>query len=530
MFLRVVLITLFLGSSLFLDPTAELSRVHPERAWLFWLILGTYGLTISYALVYRRLVRGHEAFAGVQLAVDLLVSAVAVALTGGTESVFMFLNTLVILSGAVVLGRRAALYLLVPATGLILLAVARDALGWLRPEGPVSDAELFSVYLSAITHLSAMFLVALLAGYLSEQLQATGQELRFASADLKTLRALNDRIIQDIKSGILSHDLQGRVMLVNPAAARMLGVSPEEARQHTLSELVPDRPAGSPDRWEARVVRDGHSRVLGLTRSPMLDGQGQQTGWIVVFQDLTQVRELEQSLRRSERLAAIGELAAGLAHELRNPLAGISGSVQMLQQANLEPLQQRLLGIVLREIDRLDALIADFLRFARPTPPQPLQLDLHPLVAEVLEVFTRRSDVPEVRLINTVPTDLRLTVDPGQLRQVLLNLVLNAAQASQPGGRIEVSAHVDESDPSLICLQVRDEGAGMAPDVQARIFNPFFTTRPEGTGLGLAQVHRIVEDHGGSLGVLSQPGEGSTFTLRLPALGPGALPAETEEG
>ena len=146
------------------------------------------------------------------------------------------------------------------------------------------------------------------------------------------------------------------------------------------------------------------------------------------------------------------------------------------------------------------------------------------------EAFARRSDVPAVQLINAVPTDLRLTVDPGQLRQVLLNLVLNAAQASQPGGRIEVSAHVDESDPSLICLQVRDEGAGMAPDVQARIFNPFFTTRPEGTGLGLAQVHRIVEDHGGSLGVLSQPGEGSTFTMRLPALGPGALPTKTEEG
>lgn len=521
MLLRVVLVTIFLGSSLILNPTVDFSLGNPERRWQIWLICGTYGLTITYALIFRRLKSGHRRFAAFQLGADLALSTVVVQVTGGTESVFMFLNTLVILSGAVVLGRRAALYLLVPATALLVLAVTREATGWLRSAGPSNDAELFGTYLSAITHLSAMFLVALLAGYLSEQVRTTGQELRSASADLDALRVLNEHIIDSIKSGILSHDLDGWVTLVNPTGARLLGVAPDEARRRRVADLVPDLPQGAAERWESHLPeRDGQPpRVLGLARSPLFDGQARQTGWIVVFQDLTRVRALEESVRRNERLAAVGELAAGLAHELRNPLAGISGSFQMLQQGTQDPLQVRLMAIILREIDRLDALIDDFLRFARPTPPRFASVYLNEVVAEVLEGFRQRADLPTLTYTSAVEPEVHLEADPAQVRQMLLNLVLNAAQASAPGSRVVVGARLDGVG-ELVSIYVMDQGVGMPPDVLSRLFNPFFTTRPEGTGLGLAQVHRFVQDHNGTLTVDSTPGLGSTFTLRLPLCQP----------
>ncbi|MCA9525350.1 MAG: PAS domain-containing protein [Myxococcales bacterium] len=519
---RVILITLFLGSSIVLDPLGGESLGNPEKRSLLWLIIGTYAITIAYGLVYRRLRGGTEAaaarrvarFAAVQIGLDLATVALAVELTGGTESVFIFLNTLVILAAAVVLGRRAALYYLVPATGLILLTVTREATGWLRVAGPVSDIRLFGAYLSGITHVSAMFLVALLAGYLSDQLRATGQELRFASADLEDLRALNARIVDSINSGILGYDLDGRVITLNPTGARLLGVRPDDVILRDVTTLFPGVAAGAtPQRWEQVVTVGPRRQILGLSRSPLLDGRGQPTGSIVIFQDLTQLRELERAVRVSERLAAVGELAAGLAHEIRNPLAGISGSVQLLQQAVEDPLQLRLMGIVQREIDRLDGLIASFLRFARPRPPVFEDVALGPLVGELVEMLARREDVAGVVFAVEVPPTLHLDADPDMLRQVLLNLLLNAAQASAAGGRVALTA--TEADGQVV-LAVQDEGVGMSPADQERIFDPFFTTRVDGTGLGLAQVHRMVEDHRGVLAVESEPGVGSTFTVRLP--------------
>jgi two-component system sensor histidine kinase PilS (NtrC family) len=243
---------------------------------------------------------------------------------------------------------------------------------------------------------------------------------------------------------------------------------------------------------------------------------------------------MEQELRRSERLAGIGQLAADIAHEIRNPLAAISGSVQILEASLSEdegdPEPRRLMGIVLREIDRLNGLITEFLQFARPAPTKPTEVDLGAVVEDLVRMFeVTRPEGVEIEV--DLGTKLTALADPTQVRQILWNLILNAVQAMPEGGRIRISvaeaagepqegASEDRNDAKggadFVEVTVADTGVGIAPDVLERVFDPFFTTKPEGSGLGLATVHRIVEANGGNLRVESSVGEGTVLRVRFP--------------
>jgi two-component system sensor histidine kinase PilS (NtrC family) len=278
----------------------------------------------------------------------------------------------------------------------------------------------------------------------------------------------------------------------------------------------------------------GQKRHLGLASSILRDGEGRANGWVLIFQDVTEVVAMEQELRRSERLAGIGQLAADIAHEIRNPLAAISGSVEMLQaglgEDEPDPEPRRLMGIVLREIDRLNDLITDFLQFARPAPTRRKPVDLGALVEELVGMIeVARPEGVEIEV--DLERELTAHADPTQIRQILWNLILNAVQAMPDGGciRISVAGVAPESQEGasegrneekegvdLVEVTVADTGVGIAPEVLERIFDPFFTTKPEGSGLGLATVHRIVEANGGSLRVESLVGEGTVLRVRFP--------------
>jgi two-component system sensor histidine kinase PilS (NtrC family) len=287
--------------------------------------------------------------------------------------------------------------------------------------------------------------------------------------------------------------------------------------------------------------RRGQDLHLGVGAYIMKDDAGEPSGHVVIFQDVTKVVEMEAELRRSERMAAVGQLSASLAHEVRNPLAAISGSIQMLQTrlGSMEgfggsPEPGKLMGIALREIDRLDRLIADFLGYARPGPLNLRALRVRAVVADVLEIFeASRSEDVEVR--TRIDDELSVRADPDQLRQVLWNLVINAAHAMPEGGVLEVSgARIageapqegsqesrkegeDEVKVDLVEIVVADGGVGIAAEELTRIFDPFYTTKREGSGLGLATVHGIVAKHGGSIRVESKVGCGTTIRVRLPA-------------
>jgi two-component system sensor histidine kinase PilS (NtrC family) len=252
---------------------------------------------------------------------------------------------------------------------------------------------------------------------------------------------------------------------------------------------------------------------------------------------VSEVVEMERELRRSERLAAVGRLSAAMAHEIRNPLAAISGSIQMLAGEGGSPRTgdeaRRLMQIVLRETDRLNRLLTEFLEYARPAPARPEDVAVEEVVGEVLSIFDA-SRPTGIEVAVEVAPGLRVRADAGQLRQLLWNLVLNAAQAMPEGGAVVLSAQAagppqespgagrnDAEEWGWVELAVRDGGAGIPADVLDRVFEPFFTTKPGGTGLGLATVHRIVVEHGGSIRVASAEGKGTSVLVRLPgAAGP----------
>jgi two-component system sensor histidine kinase PilS (NtrC family) len=255
-----------------------------------------------------------------------------------------------------------------------------------------------------------------------------------------------------------------------------------------------------------------------MSISALRDSRGEEIGAILVFQDLTQIVEMEEQLRRSERLGAVGQLAAGMAHEIRNPLASLSGAVELLL-ADLPsdgPSAGRLTQIVRRETERLDRLVSDFLSYARPGEGRIERVPLGELMDEICQLLAA-GEHAEIQLVVEIPDGLCATGDPDQLREVFWNLVLNAVQSEPRDGRVLVrGAEVDTESGTAVRIEVIDRGGGIDPEILERVFEPFFTTRPKGTGLGLATVHRVVEAHGGELSVSSPPGEGTTVRVLLP--------------
>jgi two-component system sensor histidine kinase PilS (NtrC family) len=272
------------------------------------------------------------------------------------------------------------------------------------------------------------------------------------------------------------------------------------------------------------VSRDGERKIFGFKSVPFTDNEGNRLGVIIDFQDLTRLKMMESELKRADRLAAIGGMAARLAHEIRNPLASISGSVQLIAQGGgVADQDRKLLEIVLRETDRLNGLIGEFLSYARPTAPVLARLDLGSLVDSLLALLQGDARFAAVEVRKGVPPTLTVAGDPGQLEQVLWNLLVNAAEAMPGGGIIDISACGPLPYPEFAMEQatritVRDSGVGMTEDERKLIFEPFFTTKQGGTGLGLATVYRIIEAHGGRILVDSAKGEGTSFTVLLPVV------------
>lgn len=500
------------AARLLLQPLEEPSRGDT-------LAFTVIGVIYLFTLVYGLMLRGGRAdrvAAVAQVVGDLLISSVLVFLTGVGDSPFTFLYLLAVIGANLVLdGRGALLAAAASALAYALLLVAVK-LQWLEPPLGVGDLSRQRLAFLTGSNVLALVLITVLAGYLTRQLSAAGGRLVEREADLKKLDTLQRQILACMPSGLITCDDNGRVTFVNRAASVILSLEPQLAPDTFVEQLLPGALVWETHarRRELSVDTPAGSRTLGLTVTG-LEGGGEQ-GMLIVFQDLTELRRIEEDLKRADRLAALGTLAAQLAHEIRNPLASMRGSAQLLtQDPGAAPGSAKLVEILLRESDRLSKLVEDFLRFARPPPPVKRELELQVLVAETVELLRVDPLARRVR-VEMALEPVRVPVDADQLRQVLINLLRNAFQAAGAEGLVRVRLEPGEEEVEL-CIW--DSAGSISASDLSRIFEPFFSTRDGGTGLGLSTAYSIVRAHGGNIRVSSQPQDGTEFLIQLPRQG-----------
>jgi two-component system sensor histidine kinase PilS (NtrC family) len=529
MLFRVVMVTTLLFIATYFEAAVSetLLAVNP----LYFVIVATYALTLVYAAALRFLPRwAPQAY--LQLAGDLLTITVLVYMIGGWRTGFLLLYPLSVLSATLLLRRRAALSFAGIATVLYgtLLVAVRD--GLVTPQGLADVALLpartavYSIFVLGV----ACVTVALLGTALAEGLQHAGARLQEAAVEVADLRELNQVIVESIQSGLLTTDAEGRVLHVNAFGEGILGRSVASLRGRPVREVFATPLLGTAElkvrsgtRALARLeVSYDHPEArrleLGLAVTRLAGRTGVQGGYLMVFQDLTEVRRLESEVRTKEKLAAVGEMAAQLAHEIRNPLGSIRGSAQVLMgEPALGDEQSRLLAIISKESKRLSDTLNRFLYQAR-TPARPRDpVDLRPLVDSAVTLLRNGSEVRPDHVVSFEADEGPhvCLADPDQILQVFWNLARNGLEAMPGGGRLGVSLRRLDQD---VVLSVRDEGRGIARDEQHRAFEPFRAQSPMGTGLGLAIVFRIVREHGGDISVRSAQNEGTEVSVRLPVV------------
>jgi len=541
MFFRAVVATILLGATAFIQIKESQLFQQLSPQFLYFLIGFIYVLTILYAFLLRRIKR-LKVFAYGQLLGDVLFITILIYLTGGIESIFSWVYLLPIFGASTILYRRGGLF--IASASAIFYGALLDLEYYqiILPAGsrlilPHEYKSSYVFYLLAMNML-AFYLVALLSAYLAEQLRRKEEELKERITDYSQLEKLYEHIVQNVASGLITVNEKGLITSFNRMAEEITGFKLGEVYQKNIADLFPgfiikeslnsmglgkEWAKIQQGRWETKFQRkDGTILTLGFSVSPLKDSNDNEIGTIFIFQDLTKIREMEEDLKRADRLAAIGTMAAGLAHEIRNPLASISGSIEIMkEEMDGSGQSPKLMDIVLREIGRLDSLIADFLLFARPSSPQKNLVHLNKIITDLLQVIKNNPECrPSINFFTKFEEEIYLLGDEQQLKQAFWNLLINALQAMPNGGEINITLRrvysTDQNEPGQVEIIISDTGMGIAESDLDKIFNPFFTTKEQGTGLGLSIVHRIIEGHGGKITVQSQLNKGTIFRITLP--------------
>ncbi len=526
--IRVVIVTTLLLAALIIQYTVrELLPIN----YLYTTAAMTYGLTLVYIGVGY--VASRKINLIIQVAGDLVVETVLVYFTGGLDSPFSFLYLVSIITASMLLYRRGGI--LSASGAVILYGVLGDLMlygviplpeqSWFVPT-PWTSSRL---YLNMATNFAGFYATALLTSYLSEKLQKTSQELDANRQNLAQLRALNQNVVESIPSGLITLSPDGVATFINPAGCFILRRDAHAIIGRPIAELG----FYEPGEWDefrdtltggAVIRREKHDvaigdelRTIGFAVTPLNTIEGAASGYTLIFQDLTDMKTLEAELRLKDRMAAVGELSAGIAHEIRNPLAAIAGSVQVLKKSTaLNPQEQRLMSIILKESERLNKSIADFLRFVKPQEKRPAEFDIAASLAETLDLLRNSPELTATHTIEDeiVPPSYTIIGDSDQIRQVFWNIARNAVQAMPNGGTLRVTT-APATDHYNITFS--DNGRGMNDADQRRLFQPFRTNFPTGTGLGMAISYRIVQEHGGRIEVTSHEGAGTSITVSLPS-------------
>lgn len=499
---RAFFVTLLLGSFYYL----EIGGGDTEYTYaVLYFIVAMYSLTIVYSMLLHHLPALPMAYA--QIGLDAISASVLVMITGGVDSWFSWLLLMVVLSASLIIGRRAS-YIIATISSLMYGTLIDLQYYGIIPVHFNPDLMEKDFLYRIFSHISGMYLIAYLTGTLVFRIERRDM-------DIRDLSMFNREVIESTPSGLFTTDLAGRVMLFNRAAERITSRDRGEVIGEDIRGVFPFlRDLDNTRRTEATIETRQGQRVIGLTMSNIKAREGTQDWHIGMFQDLTEIKEMTRLIKMKENLAALGELSAKIAHEIRNPLASLKGSMEMLMEGNISPEhRERLMRIAVSEMDRLNTTITDFLSYARPTPLEKQVFEIQPALDELIEMLKNRNPegIEFVKAFGARP--IIVMADPGKLKDVLWNLGINALDAMPKGGRLTVGA---EDSDAYVEIYFEDTGSGIPIEDHDRIFFPFFTTKRHGTGLGLSTAYRAVADHGGTLALESEPGKGARFTVILP--------------
>lgn len=556
--IRFVIITLvfaidFATRELAPGPAAVGSIERLGVVTILWYVIGLF------FLIYHQLGQDYFLQAKLQVYVDVAVITAVVHVTGDLSSNYLSLYLVAIILASILFSRAQA-YLVAGVSFACLggmaeianlpglypgLVATHPALAFLASSSAPMDPRTLGVRIAA--SLFGFFAVAYLASFLAETLRRTDVELRHKAGQVESLAAINENIIQSMRGGLIRTGLEGTIHELNPAGAHILGRTPQEMREQLIQAALPEfalpgletppsgietpgsagEPPANGAAFQARAYTrreityrrpDGAERILGYSVSPLRLPEKGVAGYIYTFQDLTDEKRREADYQARERMATLGRVAAAIAHEIRNPLASIAGSVQVLQSlGGLEADQAKLIEIVNRESSRLENLVSEFLAYSREKRLKIRSVDLGALLDETLLLLEHHPRVLPggCRIERCFPANpVVAAVDPDRMRQVLWNICDNSLKAMPAGGVL--SAAVENHDAATVRMILADTGVGLTAEQLERLFEPFRPGFAQGTGLGLAITRQIVEAHGGTIRVESQPGQGTRFVIELP--------------
>ncbi|MBE9535871.1 MAG: PAS domain S-box protein [Proteobacteria bacterium] len=525
MLFRVIVAAILLITGLITQVRGEDGTFLNRFTTAFYILAG---LVFFLSLIYIPLVKYSKRLVQVaasQLFVDSLIITFVVYISGGASSPLSFLYILTIISASIVAYQRGGF--LAASLGSFLYGVLAvleyhkviptmaEVVTGIAPQLQVN------ILYNTTSNIVAFYLVAFLSGYLATQARLAQEQLWEQQIDYRALEALNNDIVRSISSGLMTINNKMQITSFNSAAELIAGRRLEQVYGQSVYNIFPFLKSNSMgSRMEAWFAReDGERYFLGFSISPLRGARGEKQGDIIIFQDLTQLKEMERELKTADRLAAVGKFAAGIAHEVRNPLASISGSVEILKGKLKAPEteeNQRLMDIVIREVDWLDSLIAQFLDYAKPSVSDKKTFEAKTLIDEIVESFRNAADNLEkgISISCSFAGDSSVVADRNQIKQVLWNLIKNAVDACGKNGTIDINTQKDRADKNIV-ISVSDSGMGIPDSIKDDIFSPFITSKNKGSGLGLPIAHKIIESHQGQLTFRSIPGE-TTFTITLP--------------
>ncbi len=551
-------------TNLFMKTTHRLTS--PFNQILLFLIIVLFFFSIAYGIILRW-INNYLAFFYIQIFIDLLVISFAVHVTGGSSSGYTALFLIAIVGASIIDKERGALISSAAATTLFLMV---SLFGYYRyfpvlPEQIMAPWEVsVDTLIKNITiNIAAFWAVALMAAHLGKLLHSAGQEATAQKTALEEFSAHHEKILRFINSGIVSTDIEGRIISINNAAAEILGCRKEEAIDQLYTNIIPKIETSEDIQKVSMQRKDGVKKIIEISETFYHNNKGEKQGSIFFIIDRTKMEKMEQEIQKNEKLSMLGRFAASIAHEIRNPLASMSGAIELLQQSSFpKEDDEKLMNILLREIERLDLLITDILMFAKPHPLEIKTVEIEKILAHTIQILKQKRETPQIKLtkinrakqdsesssfkeahrrnekiveqpsigdknhpavashiisstekIDSLDSTVMVKGDDNKLQQVFLNLLINAMEATGDQGTIQI--RIEKKDTSAEVF-IKDNGKGIKPEDLQKIFEPFFTTKQRGTGLGLSIVYQIIKDHQGTVQVESTKGEGTTFKVSLP--------------